>query len=288
MSLKDKLLNIVTLGAHARMQSAFDQYDTAYIHYYSQFQVAQQLERKVSHELAQLGRQVQQTLALVAHSQQLLSLQQPSRRIAYAAQPQTHSVAGAQRLLQQHQSFVLPTPAHSKARIHIQITTGVWGMTLPQHTAPPSTIWDSLVIHQLPVIPRWQVAWWDRYVSVQQLQQKTQELLDVQQPLDQIVNLFAAHLHDIEQRRQMFCASDQQLRLTYQRIYRQLFPLRWLSHLYRSWRQLLGYGYVAKHEQALLSELDLVLYDVIDSLHPAVQRDEPVEQAQTAIKPDEI
>lgn len=268
MTLKDKLLNLITLGAHARMQTAFEQYDTAYLHYHTQFQVAQQLEQSVLTHLEQLGGQVQHTLQLIERSQHLLALQTISRRVEYAAQPQMHSVAGAKLLLQDHQQFSLSKPAHQKPRIHLRISTGVWAMTVPQSAVSAPSTWGDVQISQLPVIPKFKVAWWDRYVSMEQLQHKTQELLDVQQELDNIVPIFAQQLVQIEQRTDQLSVLNQQLAQTYQQIDRQLYPLRWLSHLYRQWRQLLGYGYFAKHEQPLLSQLDLLLYEVAEQIKP--------------------
>lgn len=287
MTLKDKLLNLITLGAHARMQTAFEQYDTAYLHYHTQFQVAQQLEQRIVTHLEQLGGQVQHTLQLMERSQHLLALQTISRRVESAAQPQTHSVAGAKLLLQDHQRFSLPKPAQQKPRIHLRISTGVWAMTVPLSAVSTPSAWGDVQISPLPVIPKFKVAWWDRYVSMEQLQHKTQELLDVQQELDNIVPIFAQQLVEIEQRADQLRLVNQQLAQTYQQIDRQLYPLRWLSHLYRQWRQMLGYGYFAKHEQPLLSQLDLLLYEVTEQIHPTPTRlVEPVDPAQPSIRLD--
>lgn len=287
MTLKDKLLNLITLGAHARMQTAFEQYDTAYLHYHTQFQVAQQLERRVVTHLEQLGGQMQHTLQLMERSQHLLALQTISRRVEYAAQPQTHSVAGARRLLQDHQRFSLPKPAQQKPRIHLRISTGVWAMTVPQSAVSTPSTWGDVQISQLPVIPKFKVAWWDRYVSVEQLRHQTQELLDVQQELDNIVPIFAQQLVEIEQRTDQLSVLNQQFAQTYQQIDRQLYPLRWVSHLYRQWRQMLGYGYFAKHEQHLLSQLDLLLYEVAEQINPTSTIPvEPDSLAQPSIRLD--
>lgn len=287
MSLKDKLLNLITLGAHARMQTVFEQYDTAYLNYHTQFQVARQLEQSVVIHLEQLGGQVQQTLQTIEQSQRLLALQTISRRIEYAAQPQTHSVAGARQLLQDHQTFSLPKRAHQKPRIHLRISTGVWAMTVSQSATPVPNTWGALQVNRLPVIPKLKIAWWDRYVSMEQLHTKTQELLDVQQELDNIVPIFAQQVVEIQQRTDHLRVISQQLTQTYQQIYRQLYPLRWLSHLYRQWRQMLGYGYFAKHEQPLLSQLDLLLYEVAEQINPPrTIPDQPAEPAHPSIRLD--
>ncbi len=296
MGFKDVLLNVVTVGGHARVQSAICNYETHYAVYQGHYQQAKALETALAHTVTQLGVCTGQAVRLLTLSQKLL-LRQPNtpQRLHAPGAFAPISVQKTHHLLAHYSSAMAAsqgaglgaaTAAGSWALVSLLGTasTGTAIGTLSGAAATNATLaWlgggalaaggggmaaGLLTLGGLVALPLIAFSAWSTHSKADDIQKQTVGLQHANDQLVQLLPVLTQRQDMAQQQHQRLSQALQQLNAVYQRIRAQLLPIWLLSHLWRLLRMWFGWGYYRPDEQGAVQELDQAAQDFVALFAP--------------------
>lgn len=294
MGFKDAVLNVVTLGGHARVQQAISAYEQNYSQYHRLYEQARQHEQQINHKIQQIGETTMAAFHTIESSLRLLRLEATTAAPALDAAPYKvqSGIYYVQRLYVEYsgtQTAAVATGLGTATAVGSwtvvsfvgTASTGTAIATLSGAAATNATLaWfgggaiaaggggmaaGMMTLGGLVAVPLIAFSAWKTHSKAEEILKASEEVVQA----SQLVSLKLPELQDYHEvvQVQLRRITEEQRRLSavYSRVKRLLMPWGFLSHCFRLIRSLFGHGYFKPEDQPLLDSLQqqLVTFSIL-------------------------
>ena len=294
MGLKNTLLNVVTLGGHARIQQAINSYEQNYNEYHQLYAQARQHEQQINHKIQQIGETTISAFRTIESPLRLLRLEAPTA--APAVDPSPYKVQSGiyhvQRLYIEYSGTQTTAMATG---LGTATAVGSWTVVSFVGTASTGTAIASLsgaaatnatlawfgggaiaaggggmaagmmTLGGLVAVPLIAFSAWKTHSKAEEILKASEEVLQASQLVSLKLPELQAYHDVVHAQLGRISGEERHLFAVYNRVKRLLLPWGFLSHMYRLLRSLFGYGYFKVAEQPLIDSLQqqLVTFSVL-------------------------
>lgn len=294
MSLKNTLLNVVTLGGHARVQQAINTYEQNYTAYHQLYEQARQHEQQINHKIQQIGEVTISAFRTIESSLRLMRLEASTAAPAVDTTPykMQSGIYHVQRLYIEYSGTQTTAVATG---LGTATAVGSWTVVSFVGTASTGTAIASLsgaaatnatlawfgggaiaaggggmaagmmTLGGLVAVPLIAFSAWKTHSKAEEILKANQDVVQAQQ----LVSIKLPELQDyhtlVQAQLGRISSEERHLFAVYNQVKRLLLPWGFLSHLYRLLRSLFGHGYFKAAEQPLIDSLQqqLVTFSVL-------------------------